>query len=643
MKRNSKTKAELQKDVNFLSGILGTISEGFVGIDRDLIVTCFNPAAEQMFQRTGKEVIGRDFFDVFPEAKHSMFLQKYQYAVENKVPTEFEFSFASEPRAGAYTFRLFPLEDNMSIYCRRGRKRQPEQSRTDNILFTETLLNAIPNPIFYKDAKSVYLGCNDAFETFTGLSRKNIIGRTVFEIAPRELAALYDAKDQELWKNPGQQVYEASVKLKNSEYREVVFYKSTFNDSAGRLCGIVGIILDITEQKQAERERESLRSHLLRAQKMQSIATLAGGVAHDFNNLLTVILGYSELLMQDTAQNNPAYQDLQKIHQTARSGADLVQKLLTFTNLTESQTKPLDINRQIEQLRQLLVKAMPKMVEPVFVLADDPGRIMADPAQIDQVIMDLAMNAVDAMSDGGTLTIKTRNVTFTEESRVTNSQALLGAYVALQVTDTGRGMDKQTLERIFDPFFTTKGRDYRKGRGLSLAMVFGIVHHLDGFIECRSEIGEGTSFEVYFPMLNESATENSISRKTDLRGTETVLIVDDDESILDLGSRILGRAGYTVLTAPEGQKALEIVKSARVDLVVLDLVMAGMSGKQCLKHLRLLSPDLKVLIATGYADLENKEELINAGARGIIKKPFMMRDLMKTVRSLLDDRKVNDA
>ncbi len=259
---------------------------------------------------------------------------------------------------------------------------------------------------------------------------------------------------------------------------------------------------DITEQIRGEQERENLRRQLLHAQKMEALGTLVGGIAHDFNNLLTIILGYSELLLVEKAEDDPEAADLKKVVEAASSGAALVQRMLTFSEQTDTQLGPLNLNSEIENMKELLSRTIPKMISFDLRLSEDLALIDGDTGQIQQVIMNLALNAVDAMPDGGKLTIETKNAIPDEAYSKNHSRTKPGNYVLLAVSDTGHGMGSQTMERMYDPFFTTKNRDFTKGTGLGLAIVHGIVQGHGGRIICNSEPGKGTRFELYFPALS---------------------------------------------------------------------------------------------------------------------------------------------
>ena len=381
-----------------------------------------------------------------------------------------------------------------------------------------------------------------------------------------------------------------------------------------------------------------LKAQLLQAQKMEAIGTLSGGIAHDFNNLLTVVMGFSELLLAEKDQKHPEYADLQRIFHAAKNGADLVRRLLMFSRKSEPKPVPMNLNKQIVEVEKLLRRTIPKMIDVKLELSADLPKINADPSQVELVIMNLAVNARDAMPDKGKLTLRTDIVTLDEEYCRLHVEANPGEYVLLEVSDTGHGMDKKTVGRIFEPFFTTK--EIGKGTGLGLAMVHGIVKQHNGYITVYSEVGKGTTFGVYLPAID-GEVETDVETKDIMPafGTETVLLVDDEHLVSDLGARILSKHGYTVLQAVNGREALDLFKKERseISLVILDLIMPEMGGKECLKEILKIDPQVKVLIASGYSADASVKETIQMGAKGFITKPFRMNELLRDVRRVLDE------
>jgi two-component system, cell cycle sensor histidine kinase and response regulator CckA len=480
-----------------------------------------------------------------------------------------------------------------------------------------------------RTGKIIYV--NPAFEQISGYRREEVIGRNTRFLKSeihdsshyKDLVAAI--KGGHSWKG------RIASQRKDGKiiYEDVAI--SPVRDSSGEIVSFVDVAHDMTEHIALEKQ-------LIQAQKMESIGTLAGGIAHDFNNLLQVVLGYSDLMLTNERLEPRIRDDLGKINQAARTGADLVRSLLTFSRKTETKPRPLNLNHQIDRVGKVLSRTVPKMIEIQLNLCGDLPSINADPTQIEQILMNLAVNARDAMPDGGKILIETQNASLDEDYCKTHLGSTHGDFVLLQFSDTGQGMDRDTLEHIFEPFYTTKGPG--EGTGFGLAMVYGIVKQHGGYIICYSEPGQGTTFKIFFPAVpSHSETERESSKPALRGGTETILLVDDEVFIRDLGERILNRVGYTVITAANGKEALGLFKSKQneIDLVILDLIMPEMGGKQCLEEILRICPHAKVLIASGYSAYGPAKESVGPRAKGFITKPYDMSQMFQIVRDVLDE------
>jgi PAS domain S-box-containing protein len=382
---------------------------------------------------------------------------------------------------------------------------------------------------------------------------------------------------------------------------------------------------------------KNLEAQLLQAQKMEAVGTLAGGIAHDFNNLLQTVLGYSEFMLQRKKEGEPDYADLQKIYQAGKRGADLVKNLLTFSRRVDTHYLPVDLNQEITAVRGLLSRTIPKTININLHLSGNVEYIKADPSQISQVLMNLGVNARDAMPDGGTLTIETTEIQLDEKCN-TYPEAKPGSYVLLTISDTGQGMDNETLSHIFEPFFSTK--EVGKGTGLGLATVYGIVKQHQGRIICYSELGHGTTFKIYLPAIQtKKELETTTLEKAIAGGTETVLLVDDDDDIRDLVATFLIEFGYSVITAGNGEQALEIYQrdDAGISLIILDLIMPVMDGRQTLAQILRIDPKARVVIASGYSEGGTANGVMESGAKGFVQKPYNMKQLLTAIREILDN------
>ena len=398
------------------------------------------------------------------------------------------------------------------------------------------------------------------------------------------------------------------------------------------IWGTVGLstIRDITQEILLEKQ-------LREAQKMEAVGTLASGIAHDFNNLLQIILSYADLLLMEGDKQGPAYERLRSIRETARRGADLVNQILTFSRKVETNPRLININHVVENTTKLLFRTIPKMIQTELQLDAHLKAVFIDPGQMEQILINLAINAKDAMPEGGKLIIGTRNVVLDERSCKTYLEVQPCDYVLLTVADTGHGMERDVRDRIFEPFFTTKRPE--AGTGLGLATVFGIVKIHGGHITCHSHPGQGTSFEIYLPAMDlETGSDVALTDQMPAFGTETILLADDEELIRKVGKEVLTQAGYTVLTASDGSEALDLFKAERgnISLVILDLVMPKMGGKQCLEELLKIDAGMKVLVASGFPIDAQTREFLFKRVRSILRKPFKVKNLLRTVRSVLD-------
>ena len=368
------------------------------------------------------------------------------------------------------------------------------------------------------------------------------------------------------------------------------FSISVFQTDKGKFATI---FRDITYRKEAEEEKAKLESQLQQSQKMESVGRLAGGVAHDFNNLLTGITGNIMLAQMDLNSGDPLYETLNEVNEAAKRAADLTRQLLAFSRKQIIKPKVMSLNNLIRDLKKMLIRIIGEDLDLKVTPQKQLGQIKADPGQVEQIIINLSVNARDAMPDGGKLTIETADVILDEEYRKAHPHVEPGNYVMLAISDNGDGMDEETQKNIFDPFFTTKPEG--RGTGLGLATVYGIVKQHNGHTEVYSEIGEGTTFKVYFPLAAEKA--ESILRTSQIddlpHGTETVFIVEDESMVLKIAIKILTRMGYKVMSADCGPNALAIVEKEQpsVDLLLTDIVMPNMNGRELAEKMEKLYPN----------------------------------------------------
>ncbi|MEP0451430.1 MAG: ATP-binding protein, partial [Roseibium sp.] len=419
--------------------------------------------------------------------------------------------------------------------------------------------------------------------------------------------------------------------------RSATFYVSAVQEGEGDGEAAIVYALDSTKQR-------ALEAQFAQSQKMQAIGQLAGGVAHDFNNVLTAIIGFSDLLLASHRPTDPSFQDIMNIKQNANRAAGLVRQLLAFSRRQTLRPQQLELNDVLADLSILLDRLLGEKVELKVIHGRDLWPVMADLNQLEQVIVNLAVNAGDAMADGGKLTIRTSNVGESASTQFENTRGMPpGEYTLIEVTDTGHGMPPEIMEKIFDPFFSTK--EVGKGTGLGLSTVYGIVKQTGGFIFCTSEIDAGTTFRLFLPRHIPAFVEEPVveakpeqEKVADLTGSASILLVEDEEAVRAFGARALASRGYTVFEAGTGTEALEVMEEVdgKIDLVVSDVVMPEMDGPTLLVELRKTQPDLKIIFVSGYAEDAFEENLPENEKFFFLPKPFTLKQLATTVKEVLN-------
>jgi two-component system cell cycle sensor histidine kinase/response regulator CckA len=716
-----------------------------------------------------EDVVGKLFWET-PWWRHSPELQaRLQEGIRKAAAGElvaFEAEHLNrDGRPHYFDFSVKPVTDDAGrviMLIPEGRditaRKNAEEKIKHQAEFFQRLIDAMPHPVFYKDRQGRYLSCNRAFEKFYGLRREEIAGKTVYAVAPKERADRHMQIDNELFGNPGDRAYDASVQSADGTYRDVIFHKATFEGPEGAPAGLVGAMLDITERRQIERaleeseakirsimdnigigvalispgmevlemnrmmrqwfphvqlhelpvchqvfndpprgqvcdhcptyrtlqdgqvheattqterdgglvdfriiaspicnaagevlaaielveditEKLSLESQLRQAQKMEAVGRLAGGVAHDFNNMLSVILGYAELALYKLDASHPVHAKLEQIRDAARRSTDIIRQLLAFARKQTIAPQMLDLNEAVEGILKMLRRLIGEDIDLVWRSDSGLWPVKMDPTQIEQILANLCVNARDAIQGVGKITIETSNVHLDKAYCEDHPGFKPGRYAMLAVSDDGCGMESDTLDKIFEPFFTTKG--VGRGTGLGLSTVYGIVKQNDGFINVYSENEKGTTFRIYIPGHQGPISDFTLEDDQTLmqgRG-ETVMVVEDEDAVLELTHSMLEGLGYKVMSAGSPESALRQSENfdGEIHLLITDVIMPGMNGKDVAEKIRRSRPSVKQLFMSGYtANVIAHRSMLDPGVQ-FISKPFTIQQLSVKVRKVLEN------
>ncbi len=633
---------ELRKSEERYRQIVDTAQEGIWCMDENFVTSYVNPQTAKMLGYDPGELMGRPFLDFIHEEdvpdqlnlfeRRQQGLQdRYERRLRTKNGREFwgVLSVApvfDEQRKFAGSFAM--LSDITD------RKRMEEELRTSETTL-QTLLQAAPIGITITQNR-IFQYVNDRYCNIVGYSREELIGHSS--------RMLYDSGEdftrvgRELFdrlKEHSTSSFETYHRRKDGSPIDILLSAAPLEPTVSK---VVVTVMDITEHKHTEAERQRLETQFQQAQKMEAVGQLAGGVAHDFNNLLQVINGYTDIALMDLEPGSPATQALQEIATAGERAARLIGQLLAFSRRQIMKLEYMSLNTVVEEFLKMVKRVIGEDIHVNFVPGPALGVVHVDRGQMEQVIMNLCVNARDAMPQGGTLTIETKNVVLDHDYCEAHAGAAPGHYILLTLTDTGCGMDTETQKHIFEPFFTTKGLG--KGTGLGLATVYGIIKQHDGMIQVYSEPGMGTIFKIYLPKLEPSVHQTLPKDESPVRGGhETILMAEDDPMVRALAQKVLENAGYTVLAACDGREALQVFyeNPDRVDLVLLDVVMPNLGGKAVYDELRRDFPTLRFLFASGYSENAIHTGFILDEGIQLIQKPYAPKELLRRIRMILDN------
>lgn len=491
-----------------------------------------------------------------------------------------------------------------------------------------TVLEANPDSVIVYDMEGKVTYLNPTFTRVFGWRLEDYLGKKMDMFVPEKDWPDTKIMIEKVLAGENVSGIETHRYTKTGNIIPVSLSGAIYKDRDGKPSGSVVNLRDISEQKKLE-------AQIQQSQKMEAIGTLAGGIAHDYNNLLMGILGNVSLISLDFDSNHPYYKKLKNIEKYVRSGADLTKQLLGFAKGGKYEVKPVDINDLLKKSSEMFSRTR-KEIRIHIKYQKDIWSVEVDLSQIEQVLLNLYVNAAQAMPGGGNLYLQTENVTL-DENYVRHFNAKKGDYVRISVKDTGVGMDEDTIKRIFDPFFTTKDRS--RGTGLGLASAYGIIKNHGGIINAHSMIGQGSTFDVFLPASPKKIVQKGELSREILKGSETILLIDDEDIIIDIGEQILERLGYRALTARSGKEAIDIYQAnkSKINIVILDMIMPDMGGGETYDRLKKINPEIKVLLSSGYSIDGQASEIMNRGCNGFIQKPFNVEQLSMKVRDILSN------
>ena len=587
-----------------------------------------------------EDTLGRTAREILPDWLADLTESRIEAALATGEMQEFQYAFDAGDVVRHFESRMVPCaEDEVLALVREitDQKEAERALRASEEKFRGMAEN-IADTLFQTDAEGRITYLSPAAQSMFGQDVSAMVGRHFRDVLAEEcLPSTLEAFADLLATGTRTSGLPISVKRADGGRRHGELSATVRRDGL-RVLGTVGLIRDVTERKEADEERQRLAEQLQHAMKMEAIGRLAGGVAHDFNNLLMAISGNLELAMADLRPDDPLLETLREAGLAAESAAVRTRRLLTFARQESIEPKLLAANETVRGMRDMLGRLIGQDVLLRISLSEDAGAVRIDEGQLEQILVNLAVNARDAMPDGGELHIETTRVRLDDAAAHGFENASAGDYLRLRIRDTGHGMDADVQRRVFEPFYTTKEKG--RGTGLGLATTYGSVRQAGGFLALKSAPGEGTVFDIYLPRVEgpakkEAAPERELSRQAT---GETVLLVEDEPGVLRLARKALQRQGYQVLAASDGVAALALVRKSQqpIDLLMTDIVMPGMGGRELAERMLALRPDLRVLYTSGYTEDRAIQEEAARGQHSFLGKPYRLAQLANKVREVLD-------
>ena len=649
-KRKQAEEALAQREYYYRT-LIYSLHEDILVIDRDYRVTDVNNSAMQTLGMTREEVIGRHCYEVSYGLDTPCHEQGEQCGLRIVLETG-EFCNLHREHVTAdgekthVDIRISPMKDedgNITHVVEAVRDVtelfQAQEMLRESEERYRTILESMEEGYYEVDLAGNFTFFNDAMCKIRGISRDELMGMSNRDyMTPETAKEVYKAYNK---------VYTTGEPAKNLEWltirpdgteRYVETSTSLIKDSGNVPTGFRGIVRDVTERIRSEEEKKKLEAQLQQAQKMEAIGTLAGGIAHDFNNILGAIIGYSDLALRDISEDDPNKYYLEQINQAGFRAKDLVKQILLFSRQQEHEKVPVKFGPLMKEAAKLLRASIPSTIEIHTSISAQSDLIQADPSQVHQILMNLCTNAAHAMrGESGVLSISLDETRLDSESRETLSDLRDGPFLILRVSDTGHGIPESVMDRIFDPFFTTKARG--EGTGLGLSVVHGIVRDHGGTILVNSEMGKGTSFEVFFPLIEDAGKKSELEALAPIPGgKERVFFIDDEPALVELGKKMLEPLGYTIHTETGSIDALETFRSQpdRFDIIITDLTMPGMTGLELAREIMKIKPDTPVILCTGFSDQVTAETADKIGIKKVLLKPFIAREMTEAIRRVLD-------
>jgi len=641
--------AELEEQQQYLTAIVETSPNPIFVKNAEGRFTLINKAVELAYGRPGNEILGKTEADLNGyHAEIQTFIHDDDEVIRTLKPKFIPEEELTNPKTGET--RLFQtikvpltLPGNGTVHVLGvatdiTERKQAELALRDTEERYRLLFDSNPLPMWVYDRDTLkFLAVNEAAVSHYGYAREEFLSMTIKDIrSPEDVAVLLDKLSDErgfnsagTWKHRRKDGSLIDV--------EIISHPLVFAETNAKLV----LANDVTERKRAEEALRNIEEQLRQTQKLEGVGQLAGGIAHDFNNLLTVINGFCSLAMRDLKSEDPLLANLEEIKKAGDRATSLTRQLLAFSRRQVLQPKILNLDTVVTDMEKMLQRIIGENIDLRAVLEPSLGNISADPGQIEQIILNLVVNARDSMPDGGKLTIETDNIHLDAEYVKQHLEAQVGPHVMLAVSDTGHGMDEQTKDRMFEPFFTTK--DLGKGTGLGLSTVYGIVKQSGGNIWVYSEVGRGTTFKIYLPRVDDGADEyrRNIEVAAVTKGSETILLVEDEDMLRRLARQTLKGYGYQILEAANGDEAISVSlqQGGVIDLLLTDVIMPGMNGRELATRLLETRPSLRVLFMSGYTDDAIVHQGVLDESANFIQKPFAPDGLACRVREVLDQEK----